>query len=77
MLYPLVLMSFSSMPCFFKKSDTFFDLRLFSSCAVFESVAWVRMLAEMTAISGLAEILPSPLKETVLVVAAVFEMWIV
>src|SRR3989344_2338064 len=65
-------MSFSSMFWLLRKSDTAFDFFELSSCAVFEVADSVTMDREMTATSGLARTLPSPLKDTVLVVAAVF-----
>src|SRR3989344_636160 len=77
MLYEVVFMSFSSMFCFFKKSVSVFDLREFSSCAAFDVVPSVTMDTSMTAMSGFVMTLPSPEKETVLVVAAVLSFWLI
>lgn len=56
---------------------TFWDFFEFSSWAAFDVALSVTIEKETAATSGLADTFPSPLKETVLVVAAVFAIWFV
>src|SRR3989344_8271733 len=70
-------MSLSSIFCFFRKSTTDFDFLELLSWADLDVAASVTMERLTIATSAMETTLPSPLKETVLVVAAVFIFWLV
>ena len=73
MLYEDVLISLSSTPLFFKKSVNDFDFWEFASWAALEVTPSVTIAKLTVAISGLVMTFPSPLKETVFEVVAVFK----